>query len=130
MEIKNLVLLSPEFLKAFNKIMSVEMTIDQCVEMAEVLQELEKRADILNKAKKALVSKYVIMDESGEPKIEGKQIIFKDEKSKIACELELNKLYDEKFEITIKRKVKVPKSFKMSSQHYFLVKDFVEISEA
>jgi len=134
MKLKNGVVMSPNFTVAVEQLLKLEMTVKECVELAETAEALNDRLVVLDKAKKAIMTRFAKKDEKGEmvtqPTISDPNLltpVFESEESATAFAEEIQKLLQEETDIPLKAKIKINSNTKMNTAYFMAIKDLVEL---
>ena len=134
MDVKNSVIMSPNFIPAVEKLLKVEMTVKECIALAEAVETINDKLKVLEKAKKAIMDRFAKKDDAGEmvtqPTVSDPNLrtpIFESEESAKNFAAEIQKLFDESTEIPLKDKISIGSDVKMSTDDFMVVKDIIEI---
>lgn len=129
MKIKIATILHPEFQKALESLLKKEMSIPQCMQLSEAIKKIEESSENANRVRKALLERYVVLDEEGKPLQEGEHPVYKDPESKSEFLVKVQELLNEECEIVFDNKVVLGPSDRMSPQQFLLLSEFVEYKE-
>ena len=129
MQIKNIVLVDPEFAGAFESLMQKEMTVDKCLEMSEAVEALSEQASIINRARKAIVEKYAVIENGKVLPDDRGQVRFKDMASAEKCFTEVEELLSKETEIKLSEPLVIYDDEKMTPKKYNLLKSLVKIEK-
>jgi len=134
MEIKNSVIMSPNFIPAVEKLLKVEMPVKECIELAEAVEVINEKLRALETAKKSIMDRFAKKDENGEmitqPSVQDPNLrtpIFESEDSAKNFAEEIQKMLEEKADIPLKSKIKVKGTVNMTTDDFMVIKDLVEI---
>ena len=135
MEVKNSVIMSPNFIPAVDKLLKVEMPIKNCIELAEAVDKINDKLKSLSAAKKAIMTRFAKLDEKGEivtqPAISDPNLrtpIFESEESASAFALEIQGMLDEVTDVAIKSKIKINGNLMFTTDDLMAIKDLIEVT--
>ena len=128
MKIKNALILTEDFIPAFDELLKKSMPARQCLQMIESLDELINHDKILRMAQITIVKKYARVDEKGELVFaQNGDAIFDTPEKETECKKELHEIRDEFFEIPLEDKVQIYEDDVSTPRKLFLLKDIVEV---
>lgn len=130
MKIKNFLILNKDFDEALNFLLTLKMPAYQSLEISNCIDEVIAKHQTLDRTRKAIVERYCLKDEKGNPTInkEG-NIVFKTMEDQKECLAEVQKVLDEETEITLTEKVKIDKNQQISPLQIKLLKEFIVIDK-
>lgn len=134
MEIKNGVIMSPNFVQAAEKLLKVEMSVKDCVALSEAIDVINNKLSVLEKAKRAIMDRFAKKDENGEivsqPAQHNENIripVFESDEAAQKFGEEISKMLEEVTDIPIDSKIKISGDVPMSTEDYRVIKDLIEI---
>jgi hypothetical protein len=134
MEVKNSVIMSPNFIPAVEKLLKVEMNIKDCIDLSEAVETINDKLKVLEKAKKGVMTRFAKKDEDGElvtqPSSSDPSLrtpIFESEEAAQGFAEEIQKMIEEVTELPLKGKIKIKSDTKMSTDDFMVIKDIVEV---
>jgi hypothetical protein len=134
MEVKNSVIMSPNFIPAVEKLLKVEMSVKDCIDLAEAVDVINGKLKSLEKAKKGIMDRFAKKDENGElvtqPSITDPNLrtpIFESEAAAKGFAEEIQKMLDEVTDIPLKAKIKVKSDINMTTDDFMVIKELIEV---
>jgi len=129
-KLQNGLIIMPEFLEAFQKLMTMEIPVSQCVALSTAMEEINTQTTVVNRSKRVILEKYCSKDESGEPVVgEDGNATFESDEVKTKCLGDIAEIMNDEFEIHLEKKVVLPANTKMTPQEYVFLKDLIEVAE-
>ena len=130
MQIKNALIIHPDFMASFKNLMNIKMPAKQCLEISSCIEDLSAQNLIVARARKAIADKYCLKDENGNPKPDSKgNLCFETDELKTKCFKELQEILDEEIDISLTKKVKIASEEMMTPAMVYLLKDIIEIED-
>lgn len=126
MKIKVATILHPDFSKALEGLLKKEMSIPQCMQLSEAIKKIEESSVNAERVRKALLERYVVLDDQGKPIQENGNPVYKNPESKSEFLQKVQELLNEECEIAFDNKVVLGPEDRMSPQQFFLLSEFVE----
>jgi len=130
MKIKNFLIFNKDFGEALNFLLTLKMPAYQSLEISECIDEVIAKHQTLERTRKAIVERYCLKDEKGNPTInkEG-NVVFETIEDQKDCLAEVQKILDEEAEIKLTEKVHIDKNQSISPLQIKLLKDFIVIDK-
>lgn len=134
MDVKNSVIMSPNFIPAVEKLLKVEMSVKDCIGLSEAVDKINDKLKALDKAKRAIMERFAKKDENGElvtqPSISDPNLrtpIFESEEAAKNFAGEIQTMFDETTEIPLKGKIKISGEVKLTTDDFMVIKDLIEV---
>jgi hypothetical protein len=129
-KLQNGLVILPEFMTAFSKLMAMEIPVSQCVALSTAIEEIETQINIINRSREVILNKYCLKDKNGKALVDSKNnATFENKEIEEKCLKDINDIMVDTFEIHLDKKVTLDKTVKMSPQEYMFVKDLVIVEE-
>lgn len=132
MKIKNFTVMSDEFNPAFQRLLKKDITVKECMTLAQILEKINAQLEAIETAKLAFIDNLVVKDKDGRIKTGGPNNanpIYKSEECEKQAFEKYRALAEEEFEIDLDQKVKLKSDTRMSTADYMILKDFIEVSD-
>jgi len=129
-KLQNGLVVIPQFMGSFNKLMNMEMSAKQCLQLSTAQEEIASQITIVNRSKKVILEKYCAKNEKGElVTTEEGDATFETPEEQKKCISDIAEIMNEFFELHFEDKILVDESTKMTPQDFTLLKDLIEIKE-
>jgi hypothetical protein len=129
MKIKNVDILSNDFLPAFERLMYRQMPAKQCLELAQCLDELTSHQNITRKARTVIIEKYAVKDKSNKVVSDGLgNAVFPNDKAMQKCMAELKEIDDDTVEINLTSKITIYDDEHVVPMHIKVLRDVISIT--
>jgi hypothetical protein len=128
-KLQNGLVIMPQFMESFNKLMGMEMSAKQCLELSTAQEEIVSQVTIVNRSKKVILEKYCLKNEEGNPILDEGNATFETLEVQEKCLGDIAEVMNEFFELHVENKVVVDEDTKMTPQDFTLLKDLIEIKE-
>lgn len=132
MKIKNGLLMEEDFMPAFEELLLKDLPAKQCLELAEALDDIAKKAMAVQRARRAIVEKYAQKGEDGQIKSRKDnpdKIDFGTKENEEKCAKEIVDLFNEEYDVPLSSKVTIKSSDVSTGRKMLLLRDIVEIEE-
>lgn len=119
------------FDEALSWLMQKPMSVKQCMEFSNSIDEVLDHRKAAQRARNAIISKYSLKDDKGETELEedGRSVKFKSMDEKIKCQNEILELDEQEVEISLKTKIELDEKEISTPQMMYLLKELVSIKE-
>jgi len=133
-ELSNGTILSPAFIPAVEKLLTIDITVRECISLTEAIENVNVKLGTLEKAKSSLVERFAKKGEDGkvmmEPSSENPNLyypLFGDEESKVEFSKAIRELLSETYNFPLENKIRISESVRMSTEEFRLIKDIIEV---
>ena len=134
MEVKNSVIMSPNFIPAVEKLMRVDMPIKNCIALNEAVVKINEKLRVLDDTKKTVMERFAKKDEDGKMVTQQSEDnpnlrtpVFESSEKAMEFAKEIQEMLEEVTDIPLDEKIKVSSDTKMTTDEFLVLQDLIEV---